>query len=178
AAELEEGHIYINSRTCLATATRQESYSIDGGISFTMGELSDDLEEPGYFLSKWIPSVRNFGGCQASVISFEPPDHIPKKEDDSVRWILFSNPANRNNRVNMSVRFSRNGCQSWSPPLTLNPGPSAYSDLACYEWREPSTGQSTLKFACLYECGSLHPYERIAFQTFSLDEVDKKINNP
>ncbi|XP_030843776.1 sialidase-3 [Strongylocentrotus purpuratus] len=171
AAELEEGHVYVNSRTCDPQATRQESYSIDGGISFTMGELSDDLEEPGYFLSRWIPSIKNFGGCQASVMSFEPPDHIPKLERDAERWIIFSNPASRNTRVNMSVRFSRDACQTWSPPLSLNPGPSAYSDLTCYRVKDKVTGKSTMKFACLYECGSLHPYERIAFQTFSLEEL-------
>ena len=115
---------------------------------------------------------------QGSVISFEPPSCIEKRDTDSERWIVFSNPTSSYTRVNMSVRFSRDGCLTWSRPLTINPGPSAYSDLTYYKIKDATTGRETVKFACMYECGSLHPYERIAFQTFSLDELCELGNWP
>ncbi len=69
----------------------------------------------------------------------------------------------------MSLRISRDGCRQWSRPWQLYPGPSAYSDLTIYETTD-FDGRTVLKVACLYECGAVHPYERIVFQTFTLQE--------
>ncbi|HQK94792.1 MAG TPA: sialidase family protein, partial [Armatimonadota bacterium] len=69
-----------------------------------------------------------------------------------------SNPASTK-RENMTVRLSEDGGQTWSRARTLNPGPSAYSDLAVCA--DASVG-------CLYECGNAHPYEKIAFARFGM----------
>ena len=104
------------------------------------------------------------------MFGFDAPRNKPPEAYDTTTWVLFSNPASTETRVNMSVRLSRNGCRTWSAPWQLNSGASAYSDLVGYEMRS-SNGAPVLSFACLYECGSLHPYERIVFQTFTLEKI-------
>ena len=66
AVELDEGLIYVNSRTSGQVLPRQQAFSEDAGMSFTPGQLTYGLPEPGHLLLKWIPSVRNFGGCQVN----------------------------------------------------------------------------------------------------------------
>lgn len=168
--EFNDGRTYINSRTLGGQCPRQQAFSLDGCLSFNPGELATHLPEPGHTLTKWIPSVRNFGGCQASILGFHAPSHIPPDAYDTTTWVLFSNPASTETRVNMSIRLSRNGCRTWSGPWQLNSGASAYSDLVGYETRG-NDGTLVLNFACLYECGSVHPYERIVFQSFTLEKM-------
>ncbi|XP_038047825.1 sialidase-3-like isoform X1 [Patiria miniata] len=168
--EFDDGRAYINSRTLGVQTPRQQAFSQDGCLTFNPGELATQLPEPGHTLTKWIPSVRNFGGCQASILGFRAPSSVPPDAYDMTSWVLFSNPASTETRVNMSVRLSRNGCRTWSAPWQLNSGASAYSDLVGYETRT-SDRVPVLNFACLYECGSLHPYERIVFQTFTLEKM-------
>ncbi|XP_071792208.1 sialidase-3-like [Asterias amurensis] len=170
AVEFEDGRVYLNSRTLGVQTTRQQAFSQDGCLGFNPGELATQLPEPGSTMTKWLPMVRNFGGCQASILGFHAPNHIPPDAYDASTWVLFSNPASSETRVNMSVRLSRNGCRTWSSPWQLNSGASAYSDLVGYETRS-ADGTPVLNFACLYECGSIHPYERIVFQTFTLEKM-------
>src|SRR5262249_54585458 len=44
--------------------------------------------------------------------------------------LVFSNPASKQARRNMTVRASRDGGKSWSVAVPVDPGPSAYSCLA------------------------------------------------
>ncbi|XP_033113830.1 sialidase-4-like [Anneissia japonica] len=165
AVELEDGSICVNSRT-LGTAYRQQAFSNDGCVSFHRSELTQ-LEEPCHMMSKIMPTVKSFGGCQASLVGFPAPQHLLCKNDQKI-WVLFTNPASNTTRINMSVRLSRDGCQTWSRPWLLDPYPSAYSDITYYGMHQLPDGTSTCLFACLHESGSAHPYERIVFQKFSL----------
>ncbi len=76
--------------------------------------------------------------------------------------ILFSNPASRDGRVNMTVRASYDEGQTWTRCRSLHAGPSAYSDLAILADGE---------IACLYEAGASHPYESIVFARFLLNSL-------
>jgi len=72
--------------------------------------------------------------------------------------LLFSNPASAE-RERMTVRQSIDAGTTWSTVGVIHEGPAAYSCLAMLP-----DGRA----ACLHECGSAHPYERISLATFTL----------
>lgn len=99
--------------------------------------------EPAFDEALWEPV------CMASILRM--PDGA----------LVFSNPAsldplpNRPNAVNrqrhkLGIRVSRDQGRSWSEPLPLETGPSAYSDLAL-----AANGD----LLCFYEHGQRGPYE-------------------
>ncbi len=73
--------------------------------------------------------------------------------------VVFANPASTK-REALTVRLSRDDGRTWVSSRVLHAGPAAYCDLACLPDRT---------LACLYERGSMHPYERITFARFSLE---------
>jgi len=76
--------------------------------------------------------------------------------------LAFSNPANKEKRVNMTVRLSFDNGRSWKYSKVLHEGPSAYSSLVVL---------SNGNLACLYEGGIKDPYEGIVFREISLSEI-------
>jgi sialidase-1 len=137
--ELTSGRLMLNMRNYdRAQHSRKVSISHDGGT--TWGDI--------YAAPALIEPI-----CQASIRRYAWPD---KGEGD---LILFSNPAHRERRLNMTVRLSEDGGATWPVARCLHPGPSAYSCLAILP-----DGQ----IACLYEAGEAGPYESIVFARFSL----------
>ena len=137
--ELTGDRLMLNMRNYDRTQrARQVSISTDGGM--TWGDLYRDpaLIEP---------------ICQASIRRYAWPS------DDGRDLILFSNPADEENRVNMTVRLSDDGGESWPIGKCLHPGPSAYSCLAVLPNAE---------IACMYEAGRERPYESIVFASMPL----------
>ena len=81
--------------------------------------------------------------------------------------LIFSNPvsthepgAERGDRVDMTVRISRDGGASWPDRRLLHEGPAAYSCLAVLPGGD---------IACLYEAGADLAYDHIVFERFQLD---------
>ncbi len=111
---------------------RAVSFSRDGGLTWTAPALDDALIEP---------------VCQASLITFGK---------GKTRALLFSNPAGTE-RVNMTMRLSRDEGKNWTASKTIHAGPSAYSNLV--EVKGDTAG-------LLYERGDAAPYERITFARF------------
>lgn len=106
---------------------------------------SDDWSRPEFAEELWEPV------CMAS---------IARLADDV---LVFSNPATleplaarpkavSRQRRNLSLRTSQDAGQSWSQPLVIEAGPSAYSDLAV------ATDGTVL---CFYENGKKDPYEAL-----------------
>ena len=91
--------------------------------------------------------------CQASFLRYTLAGVQDKNR------LLFSNPASKQ-RVNLTVRLSYDEGKTWPVAKSLNPGPSAYSCLVVLP---------DLTIGCLYERGTKHPYETIAFARFTLD---------
>jgi hypothetical protein len=89
--------------------------------------------------------------CQAAI------ERVGKKN-----ILLFSNPASKSGRVNMTIRASYDDAQTWSVSRVLFTGPSAYSDLAVL-----ANGEA----ACLYEGGERSPYQSIIFAAFPLSSL-------
>ena len=132
--ELGDGSLMLNARAWDDHRERAIAISRDGGATWSEVEWDDGLPDP---------------QCQASLV----------RVDDESERLLFSNPADRNERVKMTVRLSLDGGKTWPVARMLYPGPSAYSSLAV-------TPQRTI--FCLYEGGQQHPYEWMRLARFEL----------
>ncbi len=140
--ELSEGSLRMDMRNQRPEEKprhcRYYSISRDGGRTWT-----EPVPDPG------LVDVR----CQGSILRY------PFKVDGR-RPVIFANPASSyNNRVNMTVRMSRDDGHTWPVSRAVHPGPSAYCCLAALP--DGSIG-------LLYECGTEGPYERISFARFDL----------
>jgi sialidase-1 len=149
-AELSDGRLMINMRSWRGKSRRAVAYSDDGGHSWF--DLRDDpaLIEP---------------ICQASLLRHSWPG------EDRPGVLLFSNPAHRSRRCNLTVRASFDDGLTWSSSLLLNSGFSAYS---CLE--RMSDGSA----GCLYEAGLSEEnetqlldskYARIVFQRIASEHL-------
>ncbi|XP_020373772.2 sialidase-4 [Rhincodon typus] len=188
SVDQEDGHgvLYCNARTLLNF--RAQALSADGGAAFQEGHLIPKLVEP--------PQ-----GCHGSIIGFPAPivkkceDLLAFRDFDSENqqqtrlwhkglklnlrsptWVLYSHPTSPASRRHLGVylsTFPQDPC-SWTEPWVIHEGPSAYSDLAFIEMassKSPEVQLPAVAFACLYECGSNSPYEKIAFSLFTMREL-------
>jgi sialidase-1 len=142
--ETAGGWLYLNCRNRRREGVwrphRAVAWSNDGGETFSPLVRDAALPEP---------------VCQASVCRLaEPAPGAPGA-------VLFSNPAAvselRGGRNHLTVRLSRDECQTWALSRVLWPGPAAYSDL-CVAPPEDAPSPTAL---CLYERGTDGPYETL-----------------
>jgi len=132
--EFDDARLMLNMRNYdRSQRTRAVCESRDGGMTWTGFRHDPALIEP---------------ICQASLI------RAPVAGGRDA--LLFSNPASRDARVNMTVRASFDEGQTWPIAIPVWEGPSAYSCLA------PLDGGDV---GLLFERGEQHPYERITFAT-------------
>jgi len=130
-AELSKGRLLLNMRNYDANRFRRTSTSDDGGGTWSALVRDTSLPEP---------------VCQASLVRLWDAGRKPV--------LAFSNPASQKGRVNMTVRWSRDGGRSWYASQVVHAGPAAYSNLV-----ELPAGRLGL----LYEGGAQKPYEGIAW---------------
>ena len=90
--------------------------------------------------------------CMASMIRANPTT------------IVFSNPhvTQSRDRKNLTIKLSEDDGQTWPVMRVIEPGPSAYSDLAV---------GTDGKIYCFYERGETKPTECLRFARFDLDWV-------
>jgi sialidase-1 len=138
AVETADGALYLTCRDQGRGGRRYAAWSHDGGEAFSEVYPEETLIEP---------------RCEASIVRF-----TDARRHDRGR-ILFSNPASRS-RDTLTVRMSEDECRTWPAAKVLEPGISAYSDLAVME---------DLTVACLYERGETSPYERLTLARFDLE---------
>ncbi|XP_072165661.1 sialidase-2-like [Diadema setosum] len=169
AVEVDGGELCLNSRTLHADLTRVISFSKNGGETFGVGRLAQELVEPGYKINHEnfvVPSKA--AGCQGSMIGFPAPrQHI----SSASTWVLFSNPASPKFREHLSVRLSKDGCRSWSAPWQVFSNFSGYSDLTYFEVRNPVTGLKSQNFAVLFEAGNRSSHDTLVFKMFNLEAL-------
>jgi sialidase-1 len=89
--------------------------------------------------------------CQASIIRMD----TAKRGDRGL--LLFSNPADPKQRINLTVRASADDGRTWRDVAVLHAGPAAYSCLVSL---------SPTEAGCLYERGEKRAYEKITFARF------------
>ena len=141
-AEIGKGKLILNMRNYDRTQmNRKISISNDYGESW--GDIYDDkaLVEP---------------ICQASILRYSFKGY--GRND-----LLFINPADKNKRLNMTLRLSNDLGRTWKGEFILHEGPSAYSDIT--KLRNGNVG-------CLFEAGKNSPYEGIVYR-----EVDVRVIN-
>ena len=105
------------------------------------------------------------------MIGFPAPDLISA----SRTWVVFSNPATKKFRENMSVRISKDGCRSWSESWTIYANASAYSDLAYFQTWDSEAEVQSPNIAILFENGKNFPYETIQFKMFSIEALQRGV---
>ena len=112
-AELPDGRVFITARNGDPRSRRMVAYSRDGVTGWSQTEFVDDLLEP---------------RCMAGMVSYASTNE-PKKS-----LLLFSNPNTtkheNQDRENVTVKASADDGKTWPMSRLLQPGPSAYSDLA------------------------------------------------
>lgn len=140
-AELSDGKLMMNMRNYNDTRVRQVSVSKDGGHSWADLKGDPALIEP---------------VCQGSLLSYKQAGK---------KVLVFSNPANKEQRINMTVRLSFDNGKTWKYSKVLHEGPSAYSNLVVL----PNGN-----LACFYEGGIKNPYEGIVFQEIPLSDIKGK----
>ena len=140
-AEIGKGKLILNMRNYdRAQMNRKISISNDYGESW--GNIYDDkaLVEP---------------ICQASILRYSFKGY--GRND-----LLFINPADKNKRLNMTLRLSNDLGRTWKSEFLLHEGPSAYSDIT--KLRNGNVG-------CLFEAGKNSPYEGIVYREVDVRDI-------
>jgi len=141
-AEIGKGKLILNMRNYDRTQmNRKISISNDYGESW--GDIYDDkaLVEP---------------ICQASILRYSFKGY--GRND-----LLFINPADKNKRLNMTLRLSSDLGRTWTREFLLHEGPSAYSDIT--KLRNGNIG-------CLFEAGKNSPYEGIVYREVDVRDIN------
>jgi len=120
-AQLSDGRVMLVARNHAPAHRKVAVFSRDGATGWSRPEFAEALPEP---------------ICQASLLSYDDPA-APEKSR-----LLFSGPESleradgkaapgvRRDRQKLAVKLSHDDGRSWVATRTLEPGPSAYSDLA------------------------------------------------
>ncbi len=116
-AELPDGRVMLNVRSESKANRRLVTVSPDGATKWSPPAFDDALPEPicfGSLLS--VPGPR-------PLLVFSNPDTLEKAGGKAV-------PGQGRDRKNVSVRASADGGKTWGKAKVVEPGWSAYSDLA------------------------------------------------
>jgi sialidase-1 len=113
AAELGNGKVILSARNSAPQNRRAAAFSSDGATGWSPTVFVPELLEP---------------GCMAGLVSHPGMAQVPGP------LLLFSNPhttdrAHRDRR-DLTIQVSRDDGRTWPVSRLLQPGPSAYSDLA------------------------------------------------
>jgi sialidase-1 len=130
-AELSNGDLLLNMRSSGKGKARQVAISTNGGKRWKDEHSDTTLIEP---------------VCEGSLIDY--------RFSGKKGCLVFSNPASRTGRRNMTVRLSYDDGKTWPVQKVLYEGPSAYSCL---------TVLPDGHIGCLYEAGVKKPYEGIVW---------------
>lgn len=121
AVQLADGRVMLNARSESDAHRRIQTISQDGATGWSKPAFNDQLLEP---------------ICMGSIVRFS------RKPDNDRNRILFANPHNlerrdgksregvSRDRRNLSVKLSYDEGKTWPVNKALEPGYSAYSDLA------------------------------------------------
>jgi sialidase-1 len=145
--------IYFNARDHQGPHARADTFSLDGGLTYTPAVFTDAP----HFLTPVV---------QGGLSRFRATD-----TGDAANRILFSCP-NATTRTRLSIWSSTDEAQTWSAPKLVHEGASAYSDMARL---------NDDRMGLLYEKGSSSPYETITFARFNeawLDVPPPPAENP
>jgi sialidase-1 len=133
-AELSDGRVMLNLRNLSKENRRGVSISPNGATEWSTPRLDDTLVEPVCMAS--IVRVPPRNGTQPLLV-FANPENLERADGKTT-------PGGGRDRKNLTVRLSRDDGSTWTEGRVLEPGYSAYSDLAVLP-----TGE----VLCFYEGG-------------------------
>lgn len=140
AVELVDGTVMLNARVMFGNSYRMTATSANGGETWTPLREETALIEP---------------SCQGSLFRLSDP------LDGRRSRILFSNPANQEDRYNGTVRLSYDEGKTWAVSRVIYPDQCAYSSL---------TVLSDGTIGSLFERDE---YTKISFARFTLEWLTK-----
>jgi len=123
--ELLDGRVLLNIRNESARFRRLVAVSPDGATQWSEPWFDEVLTEPVCMGSMIRATVA------ADATSRVPTGPILFANPDSASVSLPGAADRFRDRRNLTVRLSRDECATWAASRVLDPGPSAYSDLAC-----------------------------------------------
>lgn len=136
--ELSDNRLMLNMRNYdRSQSLRQIAYSSNGGYTWDNMQYSEELIEP---------------ICQASILRFDA---------NNKTYLIFSNPAHKDKRENMTIKVSSDDGKTWPISRTVFKGPSAYSDLVAFDGR----------VGLYYEAGKEKAYEGIVWVSFDARDL-------
>jgi len=142
AAERSDGSVLLLSRNVSAPNRKLITVGPDGATGWGVPTFQADVPEPVCMAGLVAHPTR------PGMMVMSCPDSLPR--DDAGAEI----PAGRAKRRNLALRVSLDDGRTWPHVRVLEPGPSAYSDLAVLP-------DGTL--VCLYEAGDAIVAARIPF---------------
>jgi sialidase-1 len=154
-AELPDGTVMLNARSESKANRRLVATSPDGATRWGTPKFDDALPEPiceGSLLA--IPGKK--------VLLFSNPDNLEKSGAKSPPA-----PGAGRDRKNLTVRLSEDGGKTWGAKRSVEPGVSAYSDLAAL-----ADGTVLLFYERAGEKGA--PYGRLTVARFPLEWLKAK----
>jgi sialidase-1 len=138
-AELSNGRLMLNMRNASKKRVRQTAISKNGGKSWSSIKADTTLIEP---------------VCQGNLLQY--------KYEGRKEALLFSNPASKTSRTQMTIRVSYDDGKTWASKKLLYAGPTAYSCM---------TVLPNGNIGCFYEAGLQRPYEGIVYEEIKLDDI-------
>ena len=139
AVQLDDGRVMLNMRSPSKTQRRIVTLSKDGATGWTTPAFDQALFEP---------------VCFASLIRA------------AKHRLLFVDPdSTARERRNLTIRVSEDDGRTWSAKRTIEPGPSAYADLAML--RDGT-------FLCFYENGVQTSYDNLTMARFNLEWIHER----
>ena len=121
AVELNDGGVMLNVRTRATANRRVVTFSRDGATGWTKPAFVDALLEP-VCMAGLVRYPATAGTAQSRLL-FSNPDTLDRADGKGV-------PGERRDRKNVSIKLSYDDGRTWPVGRLLQPGPSAYSDLA------------------------------------------------
>jgi sialidase-1 len=122
AVQLADGRVQLNARSMSKANRRLVTTSPDGFSRWTTPQFHDQLKEPICMAS--IVRLSGAGDGRRNRILFANPDNLALANGKAAE------PGASGARRNLSVKLSYDETNTWSVNKVLEPGSSAYSDLA------------------------------------------------
>jgi sialidase-1 len=150
AVELTDGRVLLNLRNDSKANRRAVAFSPDGATRWTRPVFDEQLKEPICMASLCRLSAK--GKQDRDRLLFANPDNLLRRGREGA-------PGTMRDRKNLTVRLSYDEGKTWPVARVLEPGTSAYSDLA--------VGPDGTIY-CLYERGSIDGKDHFATRALTL----------
>ena len=123
ATELSDGRVMLNVRNRDAQNRRLSVYSADGATGWTKPQFHSELREPVCMAGLLTHPGTGSGDARKPFLVFSNPDTLD-------HFSGKAQPGARRDRKNLALKISYDDGLTWPVSKVLEPGPSAYSDLA------------------------------------------------